>query len=124
VTDTARVDGSGSLCQAESLVLSPGDSQSSASGRFTLVYQLDGNFVLFDGADWLWATGTEGTVPGRVVLQEDGNLVMYDAQQEAVWTSNTSGFPGANLVVQDDGNVVIYDGTGVPLWGTDTARPQ
>jgi hypothetical protein len=53
-------------------------------------------------------------------MQTDGNLVLYDAQQNPLWNSGTPGNPGAFLAVQDDGNVVIYVGT-TPIYATNTA---
>ena len=64
----------------------------------------------------LWSTGTAGTSPGRVVMQGDGNLVIYDASGAPVWASNTPGNGAARAVVQDDGNFVVYDSAWQPLW--------
>lgn len=104
--------------------LSPGQSRTSANGQFHLVYQGDGNLVLYD-ENWnaLWASNTPGTAAGSVEMQGDGNLVVYGAGGEALWASGDSaGHPGAFLLVQNDGNVVIYDPNGTPLWATNTAR--
>jgi hypothetical protein len=54
-----------------------------------------------------------------LLMQEDGNLVLYGPGYHVLWNSRTSGHPGANLVVQGDGNVVIYGG-GKALWNTKT----
>ena len=53
------------------------------------------------------------------IMQDDGNFVLYDQDNEPVWASNTGGNPGAYLAVQDDGNVVVYQ-DGSPLWATNT----
>jgi pimeloyl-ACP methyl ester carboxylesterase len=102
----------------------PGDMVNSTDGRLHFVYQGDGNLVLYfgaggDGWEPLWATGTDGTSPGFVVMQADGNLVIYDERHNAVWSSDTFR-AGAWLAVQNDGNVVIYTPGGRPLWSTDT----
>lgn len=96
----------------------PGASFRSASGRFRLTYQTDGNLVLYDDRDRipLWATHTGGTSPGQAILQTDGNLVVYDGAGAAVYSSGTPGNPNAYLVVQDDGNLVIYDASDQPVW--------
>jgi hypothetical protein len=98
------------------------DVISSDDGRFHLIYQGDGNLVLYDqGWRPLWDTGTWGTDPGYVEMQGDGNLVMVNASGGFVWDVGvTAGHPGAWLIVQDDGNVVIYDGSSHPLWATNT----
>jgi hypothetical protein len=100
-------------------ILSVGDSRPSIDGRFLLVYQGDGNLVLYDDGAALWASNTNGTSPNFVVMQGDGNLVIYDANGTPVWASNTSGHPGAYLIVQRDGNVVVYQG-GYAQWATNT----
>ena len=57
--------------------MAPGASVLSQNGQYRLVYQTDGNLVLYDAARTpLWSTGTAGTSPGRVVMQNDGNLVI------------------------------------------------
>lgn len=62
---------------------------------------------------------------GRFVLimQTDGNLVIYGPGRRAYWSSNTAGNPGAYLGVQSDGNIVIYAG-GRARWTTDTNNAQ
>ena len=85
--------------------LLPGQFRQSADGRFRLVYQVDGNLVLYQGSTPLWGSGTSGTELGFAVMQGDGNFVVYDSTGP-VWWSGT-GTPGAFLVVQDDGNTVI-----------------
>jgi hypothetical protein len=74
---------------------------------------------LYDGGAALWASNTNGTSPNFVVMQGDGNLVIYDANGTPVWASNTSGHPGAYLIVQSDGNVVVYQGV-YAQWATNT----
>lgn len=104
--------------------LAPGSSMRSLSQRYRLIYQTDGNLVLYDdtgsrGA--LWSTGTSGTSAGQMVVQSDGNVVLYNATGEALWNSETPGNPGAFLLVQDDGNLVLYSNTtGQALWSTGT----
>ncbi|MFC3690379.1 hypothetical protein [Aquipuribacter hungaricus] len=43
----------------------------------------------------------------RLVMQADGNLVLYRGQTP-LWSSETSGNPGAFAVMQGDGNLVVY----------------
>jgi hypothetical protein len=99
--------------------LGPNESRTSVDGRFTLIYQGDGNLVLYYGSSALWSSNTWGTAPGQAIMQGDGNLVVYDASGQPRWDSHTWGNPGAYLVVQSDGNLVIYNSV-YPLWASNT----
>jgi len=105
-------------------VLNPGQSISSADGRYQFIYQTDGNLVLYrnDGKS-LWATGTNGRGFGSCIMQGDGNLVIYIGGPFAVWASGTNGSPGSYLIAQNDGNVVIYNPAGTAIWATNTWVP-
>jgi len=46
--------------------------------------------------------------PKDLVMQKDGNLVMYREDGQAMWATGTSGDKNS-LVIQGDGNLVIYD---------------
>ncbi len=57
-----------------------------------------------------------------LVMQTDGNLVLYEAGvTAALWASNTAGSAGALAVMQDDGNFVVYTAAGTPVWSSNTA---
>jgi hypothetical protein len=115
--------GSGVLTTDEQLA--PGQQFVSDNGRYRLEYQNDGNLVFTDlqTSTELWASDTDGTVPGRVLMQSDGNLVIYDAADAACWASGTVGYQGAYLTVQSDGNLVIYSQFGVPVWDRSVYVP-
>ena len=104
-------------------VLLPGQSIVSANGRYTFVYQGDGNLVLYGPGGALWNTGTGGTTAGVCIMQGDGNLVIYRPGSRPVWSSGSAGSPGSRLVVQDDANVVIYRPDGSAAWSTNTGLP-
>ena len=112
----------GSKVGSGELGLSPGQSIPSANGRYQLIYQADGNLVLYSGTSPLWASGTMGRGVGTAVMQGDGNLVIYNASHQPLWATGTYGNPGSTLAVQDDGNVVIYRSDHVPLWATNTVQ--
>lgn len=112
----------GEALRADQAVQSP-------SGRYTLVYQRDGNLVLYKNYPYrerkaLWSSQTAGRPVGMCIMQHDGNLVIYGPDGEHVWDSSTHGRPGARLVMQDDGNLVILDAGGAPIWATDTPRVE
>jgi hypothetical protein len=101
-------------------------SMRSANGRFRLLFQGDGNLVLYDDQTRtaVWSTNTGGGArPTRVVMQSDGNLVLYDGQGVARFSTSTGGNTGgASLLLQNDGNLVIYRGDGRVLWDRFTGR--
>ncbi|MFF0296982.1 glycoside hydrolase domain-containing protein [Kitasatospora sp. NPDC004614] len=118
----------------------------SSAGAYATV-QDDGNVVVYrrgggSGAGGaLWATGTSAFAPKigsgqrlysnqwtqsatvRLVMQDDGNLVMYRrSDNAAIWSTNTWGNAGAYLSMQPDGNMVIYKAgsTTAALWSTNS----
>ncbi|MER6374917.1 membrane dipeptidase, partial [Streptomyces mirabilis] len=104
-------------------VLLPGQSITSGDGRYTFIYQGDGNLVLYGPGGALWSSATAGTTPGVCIMQADGNLVIYEPGGKPVWDSGTFDNPGSHLVVQGDANVVIYRPDNTPAWSTATSVP-
>ena len=98
--------------------MTPGQSLSSPDGRFRLLYQGDGNLVLYDDAlqTPVWWSGTNGRSAGLVGMQGDGNLVIYDAAVTPLWMTGTATNASARLVLQSDGNLVVYTADGRPVW--------
>ena len=99
-----------------------------ANELMTLVFQGDGNLVLYRGtgadADALWASGTDGKGASKLAFQGDGNLVIYAShggKDVPIWASNTAGQGVATLALQDDCNLVLYDAAGKPRWASSTA---
>ncbi|HEX6345865.1 LysM peptidoglycan-binding domain-containing protein [Umezawaea sp.] len=105
--------------------LAVGQQLDSENG-YSLVLQSDGNLVLTDGGEVVWATGTNGSGATSATLQDDGNFVLYTASGTSVWASDTSGNPGSRLVLQTDRNVVVYNSGGSSTWasGTNTDDPR
>jgi hypothetical protein len=58
----------------------------------------------------------------ELVMQTDGNLVVYNDTGAAVWASGTAGHPGANALMRGDGNFVIFadQAQTQSLWSTGT----
>jgi hypothetical protein len=107
--------------------LTPNQSLTSTSGRYTFIYQTDGNLVLYKNYLYkpikaLWASNTGGQPAGKCVMQVDGNLVVYDPSSHALWASGTWHDANSHLIVQDDGNVVIYAINGAAIWATNTGQ--
>lgn len=100
-------------------VLGPNESVRSCDGRFTFVHQSDGNVALYHQGTAIWSSRTAGRATSALVMQSDGNLVLYGTSANAVWNSRTAGSGNAFLAVQDDGNVVIY-AQGRARWSTGT----
>ena len=79
----------------------------------------------------LWRTGTGGGqfAPRDFIMQNDGNLVLYDTSGQWHWASQTQGNPGAFLNMQNDGNLVVYRAGSVTetannaLWDSGTSVP-
>ena len=55
-----------------------------------LVLQSDGNLVLYWEGHPLWNSGTRNDAPDHLVMQTDGNLVMYQGLQ-VLWSSGSGG---------------------------------
>lgn len=113
-----------------------------------VVLQGDGNLVVYSSsAQPLWATYTTSNplfthtsrtqLPGgrlfpgqslksaneqrELILQGDGNLVLYNKDRKPLWASGTDGKQAAFLNMQPDGNLVLYDTSYKPLWNSRTA---
>lgn len=112
-------------------------SGTAGSGATTLVFQDDGNVVLYTAAGVpVWATGTNGSNARYFYPYGNGTVVVTDGSGTAltvlgpaitnprsqIYAYGFSPDGRDELVVQDDGNVVAYDlQTGRPYWATGTA---
>jgi hypothetical protein len=69
-----------------------------------------------------WITSCDGRFV--LIMQTDGNLVLYQTGVGALWATHTSlpGNQGANhiAVMQTDGNLVVYNANSQPRWGSGT----
>lgn len=77
-----------------------------------LVFQSDGNLVLYKGNQWIAQTHTYDHVPkpDRAVFQTDGNLVLYKGTRP-VWNSQTWG--------NSLSFISVYNSSQIPLLAID-----
>jgi hypothetical protein len=105
-------------------VLLPNQYLLSPNHDYQLLYQSDGNLVLYRGdGPALWSSGTAGQTPDHVLMQSDGNLVIYGPGGAVQYATGTSGNPNAVLTLQNDGNLVIYGASGA-VFATNTNSPS
>ncbi len=100
--------------------LANGQSLTSCDGRFTLVIQGDGNLVLYQAGVGALWANHVYGNGHTLHMQGDGNLVVYNNIGQAPWHTSTHGQNGSFLAVQDDGNVVVYTPGWQPLWASNT----
>jgi hypothetical protein len=103
--------------------LSPGESITSANGKYMFIYQTDGNVCLYNtsGGGSIWCS-MEVHTPGKLILQNDGNLVAYDSGGIPKWSTNTQG-QGVSpylLTLRNDRTVALTDTNNTVLWSTQT----
>ncbi|WP_329525740.1 protein kinase domain-containing protein [Streptomyces sp. NBC_01462] len=89
--------------------------------RSRLIMQTDGNLVLYDESGKARWASRTQGPGNTAVFQADGNLVVYGAQAKPLWASNTQGADGATLKVLEDGNMVIAIDDRI-AWQTGTAH--
>lgn len=73
---------------------------------------------------WSSNSTQKGQPPFRLIMQDNGNLVIRDANNKMIWNTHTAG-KGAkphHLIMQIDRNLVLYDGNHQPIWASNTAK--
>jgi hypothetical protein len=95
--------------------LALGQTLRSPTSAFRLTLQNDGNLVEYDAVNTV-VWATNTSTGSRMSMQSDGNLVLYDNADDPLWASNTSGRPGAYLTLLDTGQLIVNSASGVPLW--------
>jgi hypothetical protein len=102
--------------------LAPGENM--VNGRYRLVYQGDGDLVLYHDSTRIWENlGTSlppQTPPGQFGMEPDGNVVIRNADGKLIWRSGTSCF-GQYLLVLNNGDVCIYGAQDRVVWCAGTA---
>ncbi len=101
--------GNASNSLSSGAALLPGDYLLSPNRGYQLIYQTDGDLVLYRGDHVaIWSSGTAGYAPGRAEMQSDGNFVIYDDANVPRFHTATFANSHSRLVLQDDGNLVVY----------------
>ncbi|CAJ1082561.1 hypothetical protein L3Q82_004659 [Xyrichtys novacula] len=123
-TSKTEIGTNDKLCKGEVLM--------SNNELWKAVFQNDGNFVIY-GWKAMWDSDTCGSDGSRMVLQPDGNLVLYNesreprimsknflAKNEELWNGEylMSKNGEFKAVFKEDGNFVIYKWS--PVWSSDT----
>jgi hypothetical protein len=98
----------------------PGQYMLSNDGRFKLVYQMDGNLVLYWGTSAMWSSGSAGTVPGSMTFNSGGTIYVSDAAGTTRYGSGSYPGAGSRLDMQNDGNLVVYRANGTSAWASNT----
>lgn len=120
-------------------------------GATKAVIQSDGAFALVNSSGTqVWSNGHGGQLSGltavgsnqlaagsnltanhylqssdgrySLVMQSDGNLVLYGPAYQVLWATYTSGTSASYATLQQsDGNFVLYDGNGNAVWNWGTS---
>lgn len=90
--------------------------QSIVNGPTALTMDSGGNLVVTHNGAVTWSSGTTGRGVSTV-FQDDGNFVVYAADNSTAWSTRTDGHNGAALVITGSGEMYIsYQG--MKLWHT------
>jgi hypothetical protein len=115
----------------------PGASAVMQDDGNLVVYRADGRPVWWTGVDVVPVApvGPSDLPPGvlapgqslvsprgryQLIVQGDGNVVLYAWDGRVLWHAGTNGHPGAWVAMQGDGNLVVYSAAGQPLWNAQT----
>ena len=94
----------------------------SPHGQYMLYMDPNGNFYIYDIAHGTgtWGANTYGHPGAYALMQGDGNLVVYDANNNFLWMSGTNGTNAERLDMEDDGRIIIYKSA----WNSGTSTGQ
>ncbi len=96
-----------------------GDIRHSADGLWSLRLDATGFLTIRDTDGIVWAAYTANRQGTRLVMQGDGNLVLYrdntNGTVTAIWSTFTDGNPGAVAVLGTDGKLRILSASGSAL---------
>jgi len=105
--------------------LAPGESIVSLDGSVSLLNHRSLGPILLRNADkeilWSALNEPDGSMPGRLYMQADGNLVFYDGSNTALYESDTAQTSDATSMLVLDG---ISSGIGIRLYLYNYARGE
>ncbi|CAF3644682.1 unnamed protein product [Rotaria sp. Silwood1] len=103
----------------------------STNDAYYAIMQRDGNFVVYTSRDfspvnaqWSSNSTNKGQQPFRLIMQDNGNLVIRDVNNKVIWSTHTAGkgVKPHHLIMQIDRNLVLYDGNHQPIWASNTTK--
>lgn len=86
----------------------------SKNGKWLLVLQLDGNLLLYNNQVPIWSSSTE--TGSRFVMEENGNVILYDDQGKVLFSTSTNN--GQHFELLNTGFMVVYDFNGKSIWSS------
>jgi len=116
--------------QSKHFVLAENSPYFSEDGKYFLRMQDDGNLVIYetnvktdlynDRPVWHSGTYSKGSQPYMLVIENDGEMIIYDEKWNSFWKTETSGkgIQPYNLVLGNDGILKLLDSKGDCLWKT------
>jgi hypothetical protein len=75
---------------------------------------------LLPGQHLVPGTGLRTGNGHSLVLQQDGNVVLYNSKHVAIWSTNTKGYAPVQFIMKGDGNLVLYSTNG-QVWASNTS---
>lgn len=104
-------------CNGRDMVFWCSNTSSKLKTKFFFAHQIHEGTTLYQNQVLM-----SKNMARRLLVQNDGNLVIYDSRDTAIWNSETGGQGEApyKLRMQGDGNLVLYDVNDQALWATGT----
>ncbi|MFJ3670369.1 mannose-binding protein [Streptomyces sp. NPDC090106] len=91
--------------------------ESWSTNRIKMVMQPDGNLVVYNENGKATWASMTFGENHTARFQTDGNLVIHNGDDRPIWGADVWGHPNAKLILRTDGKVVIMDGSTV-TWST------
>lgn len=100
--------------------LSAGERRVSTNGWYQIIFQADGNLVVYDKTNTpRWSSGTGGLGGTSATLLSTGNLVIRNAALNVLWQTSTGGQGITQGIMTTEGFFELRNGTtGAVVWST------
>jgi fibro-slime domain-containing protein len=103
----------------------------SPNGEFFLIFQDDGNLVIYRtaGRQFVWGLNLVPDLQlgaiDHVMMSQEGDLVATDNQWASLWAAPTAGaVPGSYALLTDGGTVEVRRPDGTLAWSSDGRQPE